>query len=127
MSKKKIHGERNAQLSASLTEGQVYYDWAVTTAFYAAIHFVEDKVLPCELNGKDCKNIGEVRKAYNTRGRHEARERLVGDHLAGVASQYKWLDDRSRYSRYVTYKVSSAEASKANQYVREIFEYCYSQ
>lgn len=126
MSKKKQHGERNRKLSNELFSGKRYYDWVITTAFYSAIHFVEDKILPCEVLSKPCKNISEVKAAYRMNGRHSSRERLVFDNLPlKIAVKYKWLDDKSRYSRYTTFKVTPTEADKAQQYLTEIYNECY--
>lgn len=125
MSNKKEHGERNKLLSNELLEGKKYYDWVITTAFYSAIHFVEDKILPCEINGHQCKNINDVKSIYKMNGRHSSRERLVFSKLPGIEAQYKWLDDKSRYSRYTTYKITTTEAKKAEQYLQEIYNECY--
>ncbi|MEZ5001864.1 MAG: hypothetical protein R2730_02405 [Chitinophagales bacterium] len=124
MSNRLKHGERNKKLSEDLLSGKVYLDWVVTTAFYAAIHFVEDKILPCTINSKKCNNIAEVRSAYKSKGKHAAREKLVIENLPNIAVQYKWLDDKSRYARYTTFKVTSSEAAKANQYLNEICKCC---
>lgn len=60
------------------------------------------------------------------KGRHSSRERLVFDHFPiQIAAKYKWLDDKSRYSRYTTFKVTPTEADKARQYLMEIHEACY--
>lgn len=126
MADKKTFGERNKNLSDLLLEGKVYYDWVVTTAFYSSIHIVEDKLLPSTICGCQCDCIGEVRKAYKMNGRHEARERLVFEKMdSKVAVRYKWLDDRSRYSRYTTYKIQPAEGAKAQEYLNYILKYCY--
>lgn len=126
MSKKKQHGERNQNLSEELFKGKIYYDWVITTAFYSAIHFVEDKILPCKVVSKNCKSINDVKNAYRMNGRHSSRERLVFDNLPlEVAVKYKWLDDKSRYSRYTTFKITSTEADKAQQYLKEIYKACY--
>lgn len=126
MSNKKIHGERNKDLSLQLLQQKVYFDWVVTTSFYSSIHFVEDKLLPCQINGQTCSNINEVKKAYNLKGRHESRQRLVTEHMTpSNAAKYKWLDDRSRFSRYTTYKVTSAEAEKAKEFLQAIHKECY--
>ena len=59
-------------------------------------------------------------------GRHAARERIVFDKLPlEIATKYKWLDDKSRYARYTTFKVTTTEADKAKQYLKEIYECCY--
>lgn len=127
MSHKKIFGGRNKDLSESLLEGKIYYDWVVTTAFYSAIHIVEDKLLPVKISNIECECIGDVRKAYGMNGRHESRERLVFDKMdSKLAVRYKWLDDRSRYSRYTTYKIQPAEGLKAKEYLTYIFKDVYS-
>ena len=124
--KKKNHGERNKKLSQSLNDGKEYYDWVITTAFYSAIHFVEDRILPKKIGTIHCKNISNVKQAYRMAGRHQAREKLVSDNLSlPIAVKYKWLDDMSRNSRYVTYKVPAIHAEKALQYLDEIFDECY--
>lgn len=126
MKKRKVHGERNKTLSNELLIGKKYCDWVITTAFYSSIHFVEDYILPCDINGKLCKNIDDVKKAYSMPGRHASRERLVSDKINySIGAKYKWLDDKSRYARYTTYKVTVAEAEKAKQYLEEIFKACY--
>jgi hypothetical protein len=106
-------------------EGKLYYDWVVTTAFYSSIHLVEDKLLPIDINGVNCGDILSVKRCYRIPGRHAARERLVIDNMdIEIAIKYKWLDDRSRYARYVTYKINAGEANKANQYLKDIYNKC---
>lgn len=125
MRNRKIHGERNKSLCYDLLSGKKYYDWVITTAFYSAIHFVEDIILPCKINNISCKSIHQVRDAYKFKGRHSTREHIVYQFLPEIGPQYKWLDDKSRYSRYTTYKVTLAEAEKAKQYLEEIYQHCY--
>ena len=123
---KRQFGERNQELSNILLAGKVYFDWAVTTAFYSSIHFVEDLVLPAQIQGKTCSNILEVKAAYGMVGRHAARERLVFEKInSQVGARYKWLDDQSRNARYKTYKVQAAEALKAKEYLSYIHSHCY--
>lgn len=85
---------------------------------------VEDFLLPLTVNGETCTNIADVRKAYKMPGRHAARERLVMDNIRTVAHKYKWLDDKSRYARYTTYKFRKEEAEKAKDYLNAIIEEC---
>lgn len=123
---KKDHASRNQELSNTLLDGKKFYDWTIVTAFYSAIHYVEGSILPCEIATSTCSNINDVKKAYKMAGRHASRERLVFDKMSLVnAVKYKWLDDRSRYSRYTTYKVTVTEATKAQEYLKAIAEECY--
>jgi hypothetical protein len=125
-SKKRKHSEHNQSLSDKLYSERIYFDWVITTAFYSVIHAVDDKLLPITINGKTCNAIEEVRNAYCMKGRHAARERLVTDNLSQIRTKYKWLDDKSRYSRYTTYKITSAEAEKAYAFLKEIHKVIYS-
>lgn len=119
------HGERNKTLAEDLNNGKKYYDWVITTSFYSAIHFLEDLLIPSTIGAQECKNIQEVKNAYNLRGRHIARLKLIQMNAPlDIAIGYKWLDDRSRYSRYTTYKITPAEASKALQYLNAIHTHC---
>ena len=120
------HAQHNVATCNYLSKENGYGDWVITTAFYSAIHFVEDKILPCKVHSIPCKNISDVKNAYRMNGRHSSRERLVFDNLPlKVAAKYKWLDDKSRYSRYTTFKVTTTEADKAQQYLKEIHDVCY--
>ncbi len=118
--KKTQHGLRNKELCVKLHSEGKYNDWTVTIAFYSVIHLVEGKILPCQINGEQCKSISHVRKAYKQPGRHAARAKLVESNLPKIATKYKWLDDQSRNSRYTTYKISKTLADKALQYLNEI-------
>ncbi len=124
MKNKKEQAIRNQALSNELFAGKIYYDWVITTAFYSAIHFVEESLLPSKVNGQACKNISEVKRAYGQAGRHAARERLVFDKLPKIGPFYRWLDDQSRNSRYVSYKVDKEVAKKALEYLEKIKKAC---
>lgn len=124
-SKKLEHGERNKSLAEELNKGKKYFDWVVTTAFYSSIHLLEDKLLPCTIGAQTCSDIQEVKRAYNLKGRHVSRLKLIlmtAD--PDIAIYYKWLDDRSRYARYTTFKINNSESDKAIQYLNSIYKYC---
>lgn len=125
------HAERNQKLSNLLFEtdilvdGKKCFDWVLTISFYSAIHFVENFILPKMVAGQHCKDINEVKRAYKMNGRHQARQRLVCDNMSlKNAAYYNWLDDKSRYARYTTYKVTITEAEKAQQYLKSIASEC---
>lgn len=125
MANKKTHGERNKELSSDLLSGNKFFDWSITTAFYSAIHFVEDCIFPITISAYSCRNIGEARQKMGVRGRHQARLDLVRQELPNIATKYSWLDDQSRNARYKTYKVNKGLAEKAQQYLDEIHSECY--
>jgi hypothetical protein len=124
-SPKLIHAERNKSLAEDLKNGKQYYDWVITTSFYSSIHFLENKLLPINIGANTCDNIQKVKNAYNLKGRHIARLKLIQINAPmEIAVGYKWLDDRSRFSRYTTYKVTPTEADKALQYLNKIEKHC---
>lgn len=124
-SKKFTHGERNKFLAEKLNNEKVYFDWVVTVAFYSAIHLLEGKILPCKVGIQECKNIQEVREAYNLKGRHVARFKLIERFAPPeISIGYKWLDDRSRYARYITFKIDNAVSDKAVRHLNDIHKYC---
>ncbi|MGI9526349.1 MAG: hypothetical protein ACR2MS_04470 [Weeksellaceae bacterium] len=123
MSKKRrlTHAQRNKSLSEDLKLGGKYYDWVITTSFYSSIHFLENKLLPINIGGVTCDSIQKVKNAYQQKGRHIARLKLIQINApVDIAIGYKWLDDKSRFSRYTTYKVTVTEADKALQYLGKI-------
>lgn len=125
MAKKSEHGERNISLSEDLRKGNVYFDWSVTTAFYSAIQFVEHKIFPFKEEHVTISNLNEARKFFGCKGRHQTREFLVEKILGrSIGIKYKWLENKSRTARYVSFKTNVSEAEKAIQYCKEIREAC---
>lgn len=125
MSKKQEWGKRNHDLSLKLLSEGVYFDWAVTTAFYSAVQYVEDAIFPIKINGVHCTEIGAARGECQLDGRHATRERLVYSVMGMTAGAfYKWLDDRSRTARYKTYKIDKSIADKAKDYLIKVVEAC---
>lgn len=124
-SPKLIHAERNKSLAEDLKNEKKYYDWVITISFYSSIHFLKNLLLPITIGALKCKNIQQVKNAYNLKGRHIARLKLIQMNTPmEIAVGYKWLDDRSRFSRYTTYKITPAEADKAIQYLSKIEKHC---
>lgn len=121
MRRQENQAKRNLELAKKLLSEGGFYDWVVTAAFYSAVHAIENCCLPCKVNEKTCTNIADVSRAYNAQSRHQAREWLAKEKLSfEVASAYKWLDDRSRTSRYLTYKIHKSIAAKAVDYAELI-------
>lgn len=125
--KKREWAKRNHELSSKLLEENVYYDWSVTTAFYSAVHYVEDVIFPIKINGEVCNEIGSARRKCNMEGRHATREKLVYKVMGSkVGATYQWLDDMSRTARYKTYKTNKNVAVKAKEFLKRIEEECES-
>lgn len=91
-SPKLIHAERNKSLAEDLKNEKKYYDWVITISFYSSIHFLKNLLLPITIGALKCKNIQQVKNAYNLKGRHIARLKLIQMNTPmEIAVGYKWL------------------------------------
>jgi len=125
------HGERNEELCDILLRDLPgrFNDWAVTTAFYACIHFVEHKIFPARICGNRFENF----KAYcnhqynvreNHRSKHSLKSSLVREMIPGISSTYNRLKDASMHTRYEEYRIPDEDAEKANKSMKKVKKAC---
>lgn len=125
MSKGIDHAEHNRDACKDLRKGNIYHDWCITTAFYSALHYVNNKIFPFKLSPSvECNTISEAKNALRTKDLHETRAKMVELQCRDIAKQYRWLKSNAHNSRYVTYKFSPTQADKAIQFLGEIEKYC---
>lgn len=122
---RKDHAEHNEKLSLQLYGEGVFYDWATTTAFYSALHFVNEKILPGNYNDKECTTIVEAASALNTKTKHDATMAMVTIKLPIIACDYKFLMDSSFTARYYDYAVSKEYAKLCQKKLKKIKEHCF--
>jgi hypothetical protein len=108
-----------------------FYDWAITTAFYSALHFVQHKIFPINEKTKDghkfkVSSFNQYYKAFNIHGKskHELLIDLVQEHCAAIAPEYIWLHDTCRNARYHQHNIKEPTAIKAKEWLKKIKEYC---
>ncbi len=118
------HAEHNKKLSEQLYSEGVFLDWANTTAFYSALHFVHSKLIPGTYNGVLCNSIEDVYKALKCKGKHEATCQLVQVGLPIIASSYSFLMNCSFTARYVDYNVHSEHSKLCQKYLNKIRTAC---
>lgn len=118
------HAEHNEKLSLHLYEEKAFLDWANTTAFYSALHFVKGKILPHNYNSQDCSTIADAAKALNCNNKHEATMEMVKIKLPSIANDYKFLMDCSFTARYYDYKVDSGHAKICQKKLKAIRDVC---
>jgi hypothetical protein len=108
-------GEHNEALCEELAKSGKWNDWVITTAFYSALHFVENKIFPLKIKDTTYNSFDLYypSRTDNSRGQHEARLRLVKERLNMAYSSYRFLYNNSRTARYNNYKVSPEMASMA--------------
>lgn len=96
-----------------LKQRKDFIDWRVTTAFYAALQFVEHKLFPLitSFAGKEetFNNIEEYRDFYGKRSKHVARVHAVKTNIKSCRAEYKDLFDLSMNARYRQYKFDNPE------------------
>lgn len=118
------HAKRNHKLSDKLYQEEEFLDWANTTAFYAALHYVQSKLLPNVYNGKLCESIDDVYSALHTKGKHEATCELVKVGLPTIAEKYSYLMNCSFTARYKSYLVHKEQAKLCQKYLNIIKDSC---
>ena len=108
----KAHALHNENVYQFLKKEPEFIDWRVTTAFYAALHFVEHKLFPLATTfaGKDetFKTIEEYRDFFSKRSKHQARVHAVKNNIKPCRTEYKVLFDLSMQARYRRYKFSNS-------------------
>lgn len=124
MSTRLEHAIRNAKLSDKLYQEGEFLDWANTTAFYAALHYVQYKLLPNIYNGLYCESIDQVYTALNTKGKHEATCELVKVGLPDITIEYSYLMNSSFTARYKSYIVHKEQAKLCQKFLQKIMKAC---
>lgn len=124
MAKPKQHAEHNEKLSLQLFAEKSFLDWANTTAFYAALHFVKCKILPGEYNGIHCTTIVDAMSALKCNNKHEVTAKMVKVVLPAIDRDYRYLLEQSSSARYREYLVSKHNASLCQQKLAKIKGIC---
>lgn len=119
---RKKHAEHNEAACDYLLASGKFSDWVITTAFYSALHFVQNEIFPLTENGKNYPDFDiyfqKVLKPKNRRiNKHSATVDLVKKYIPKASSYYRWLFDACMNARYMNYQVSGAKAQQARDYL----------
>jgi hypothetical protein len=125
------HGEHNQQACDLLHTNGKFPDWTITTAFYAALHFVTSKIFPFShppksSNAINFDNIEQWQKFknYGAAKRHELLKDLVANHCHPIHERYEWLLSTSWNARYHHHQHDPLIVDKAVRHMKEIKIYC---
>lgn len=99
-----------------------YCDWIVTTAFYAALHFVEHKLFHPPIT--PFPSLGDAKISYGAISYHKAREYVIADHFPEIKAAYAFLSKESHTSRYIDYHTTKPTADKARSSLAHIKKKC---
>jgi hypothetical protein len=122
------HAKHNEDLCLKLFAENNWNDWVVTTAFYSAIHYVDNRIFPLKIKEKEYHNIDEyvLTCTDGIKSKHDARTKLVKHHAHKAFPAYKLLRDTCRTARYNDYKLSDAMAEAATKQLALIKSLCTS-
>lgn len=108
------------------------FDWTITTAFYSALHYVQNKIFPLKQRTKDGKSKFEIPsfnsycKSFNPlqKAKHELLIELVENYCSEISPEYNWLYDTCRNARYHDYNLTQKTAQKALDCLKKIKNHC---
>ncbi len=124
------HGEHNEKVCDLIAANGGFPDWSITTAFYAALHFVTFKIFPFKQKAGEVtmefETIGQWQdfKRYTSVKRHELLKDLVAIHLPAIHPDYDWLLSMSMTARYHHYQHEPLIADKAVRLMKTIKKAC---
>ena len=125
MSKREEQAKHNEELCDHLLGLKKYNDWVVTTAFYAAIHYVEDAIFPHKVGYKEYPTFSHYFDGAGSRdNKHVTKHKLVVERIPTAQADYKWLMDACSGARYTDYLVSDAKAKQANERLKKVRTAC---
>ena len=113
------HGKHNEELCIHLLEEGKFNDWAVTTAFYAALHYSQGVLFPLERETVRYSNFNDyylfyLKKRKRARlSKHAAVMEVVRNERPQAYSPYKWLYDACMNARYKDFRISQKKAETA--------------
>lgn len=126
----KAHAQHNKAVSDHLLAQTSFNDWVVTTAFYAALHYVQGKIFPYTEGSQTFQDIDSYVSHLNrassgrTHTKHSAVKALVGKQLPHIRNEYRKLFDTCMTARYFMYKVQKSAALDAQAVLLLIEQAC---
>ncbi|MBP8972983.1 MAG: hypothetical protein KBH93_03840 [Anaerolineae bacterium] len=92
-----------------------FRDWAITAAFYAAVHLVE----ACFTSRRDIGHTETARDRAQDEEKHRYRARKVRELARGAYDSYKDLYEASSNVRYLTKPIEYYDQEAAQKFVRK--------
>jgi hypothetical protein len=111
------HGAHNKAAFDHLYPKKEFVDWIITTAFYAALHYVDHKIFPIKYSEKGVQITFEDMDSYAvsaanrfSKDKHTCRLSLVKQKLPEIYFEFNWLYSNSSTARYHNYDFKNAES-----------------
>lgn len=113
----KAHAEHNEKACDFLLSDGNFKDWVITTAFYSALHFVQNEMFPLtDSSGTVYNSFNHYYNAVlrlSNISKHKGTKDLVQTKIPLAFPQYRWLFDACMNARYTNYGVSARKAAQA--------------
>lgn len=100
------HAEHNEKVCRFLKKKPDFSDWIITVTFYAALHYVEHKLL-------------SDHKIKNSKS-HKKRKAVVQKNLPNIFGEYSHLLDMSQNARYRNYAKDREQVKVAEKHLETI-------
>ena len=123
------HALHNEEVCYYLNQKKTFNDWVVTTAFYSARYFIEDKLFPLKYSNKNYMNFDTFYSDIyeyknNSINRHSALKILVERHYPEIAATYRNLFDSCHNARYSDYRIPQHMKKHALNKLEVIKQFC---
>ncbi|EZH75044.1 hypothetical protein ATO12_09970 [Aquimarina atlantica] len=121
----KSHSQHNFEACEFLLKDGKFYDWVITTAFYSALHLVQEEIFPFrDEEGYEYSSFEQYFSKSLNEGikisKHQSTIKLVEQRIEGAGNLYRSLHDFCRTCRYSNYRVSPKKAKVAKSYLDKI-------
>lgn len=121
---KKDHARHNEDVCSLLLDQGSYNDWAITTAFYAALHYVQHEMFPRTEVSIEYPTFETYYNRFKFGGRKPAKHTvtlsLILDLMPKLYESYKFLFDNCMMARYHRYKMPDPVTKKAIEHLKKI-------
>jgi hypothetical protein len=121
------HAKHNETLCDFIAESGEWPDWVVTTAFYAALHYVRAALFPRIVDDREYANFD----VYWERTREEFRQdkhqrlcQLVFEVLNPGYDAYRFLMNEAKTARYNEYRTPAEIADRARRALQTLKAMC---
>lgn len=130
------HGSHNYKACNAIDKLQEFNDWVITTAFYSALKFLEDKLFPGDFphprkhgdtsNYKTFAGYIADFGRLNGSNKHKEMLNLVQNHISNeeVVNSYEDLKQSCWTARYINYEVGTQRVELAKEALETIKNHC---
>lgn len=119
------HAQHNEKASVLLLSSNIYYDWVITTPFYAALHYIEFALFPFKMDGIKFMDFNtyhafSINRNKPKYSKHQSLSMLFELKHPKGSFYYQWLFEQCIHVRYTNYQVSKETAILSINYLNEL-------